>query len=139
VTKWDTLRNPRRVSQPAVPRERPFGVTVLAILYAIDGLYCLIAAFIVDSIFEMVPMVDDLPVVGDILDTVKLCMMIVLIIIAIFYFLVALGMLKGQNWARRVGILLAIAGLINIPVGTIISIIIPIYLFKPDIKAWFQK
>lgn len=130
---------PAPAPQPAAPKERPFGVTLLAILYAIDGVYCLIAAFIVDSIFDMVPMMNDLPMVGDILDTVKLCMMIVLIIIAIFYFLVALGMLKGQNWARRVGIILAIVGLINIPVGTIISIIILIYLFRAETKAWFNK
>ncbi len=122
------------------PRERPLGITILAILYAIDGIYCLLAAFLVSSTFGFITdIVGNLPMVGDIVDTVNLCLMIVLILIAIFYFLIALGMLKGQNWARRMGIIFAIFGLINIPIGTIISIIILIYLFKPDIKAYFTK
>ena len=124
----------------AAPRERPFGVTILAILYAIEGLYCLLAAFVVKWAMDLLPIdFAGLPMMGNMLDTVELCLMIVLIIIAIFYFLVALGMLKGQNWARRIGIILALIGLINIPIGTIISIIILIYLFKADVKAYFTK
>ena len=125
---------------PPAPKERPMGVTILAVLYGIEGLYCIFAAHLVDSVFGFITgTIDGMPLVGDIVETVNLCIMVVLIIIAIFYFLVALGMLKGQNWARRIGIIFAIIGLLNIPIGTIISIIILIYLFKPEIKEYFQK
>ena len=98
------------------------------------------AAFIVDMVFDMLPIdVAGLPFVGDIFDTFKLVMMLILILIAIFYFLIAMGMFQGKNWARRMGIIFAIIGLFNLPVGTIISIIILIYLYKADVKAYFGK
>ncbi len=59
-------------------------------------------------------------------------------IIALVYFLIGFGLLKGKGWARVVAIILAIIGLLNVPIGTIISIIILIYLFKPETKAFFQ-
>ena len=124
----------------AAPRERPLGVTILAVLYAIQGVYCLLAAFLVEWAMDLLPIdMAGLPGIGNMVDTVTMCLMIILIVIAIFYFLVAMGMLKGQNWARRVGIILAIFGLFNVPIGTIISIIILIYLFKADVKAYFGK
>jgi hypothetical protein len=114
------------------PRERPFGVTLLAILYFLEGLIFLA----VPLLWEMA--MDMMPIEVDILSDVGLCVWIVFIVIALIYFLIALGLLKGMGWARIVAIIFAIIGLLNIPIGTIISIIILIYLFKPEVKAWFQ-
>ena len=137
---------PAQVPPPAAPmpppapmqKERPTGVTILAVLYMISGISVLIGGYLVGVIL------------GDFLDSLSslsggevdagLPMMcwVVFIVIALFYFIIAFGLLKGQKWARTLAILFAIIGLINIPIGTIISIIILIYLFKPEVKAYFQ-
>ncbi len=59
-------------------------------------------------------------------------------VIGALYFLTAWGLWTGQNWARIIAIILAILGLLNFPIGTVISIIILIYLFKSDVKAYFK-
>lgn len=59
-------------------------------------------------------------------------------IVALFYFVTGYGLYKGKDWARLIAIVFAIIGLINIPIGTVISIIILIYLFKDEVKAYFE-
>jgi hypothetical protein len=121
------------------PMERPMGVTILAVLYFIQGILVLIIPIMISmclaSMFSVPGVPEDAG--DDIFAGMALCW-IVFGIIALFYFIVGIGLLKGQNWARIVAIILAIIGLINIPLGTIISIIILIYLFKADVKAYFQ-
>jgi hypothetical protein len=121
------------------PMERPMGVTILAVLYFIQGILVLIIPIMISmclaSMFSVPGVPEDAG--DDIFAGMALCW-IVFGIIALFYFIVGIGLLKGQNWARVVAIILAIIGLINIPLGTIISIIILIYLFKADVKAYFQ-
>jgi hypothetical protein len=121
------------------PMERPMGVTILAVLYFIQGILVLIIPIMISmclaSMFSVPGVPEDAG--DDVFAGMALCW-IVFGIIALFYFIVGIGLLKGQNWARIVAIILAIIGLINIPLGTIISIIILIYLFKADVKAYFQ-
>jgi hypothetical protein len=121
------------------PMERPMGVTILAVLYFIQGILVLIIPIMISmclaSMFSVPGVPEDAG--DDVFAGMALCW-IVFGIIALFYFIVGIGLLKGQNWARVVAIILAIIGLINIPLGTIISIIILIYLFKADVKAYFQ-
>ena len=59
-------------------------------------------------------------------------------IIALLYFVIAFGLWKGMGWARMVAIIFAIIGLLGFPIGTIISIVILVYLFKDDVKAYFE-
>ena len=110
---------------------RPTGVTVLAVLYILEGLLVLaLPLFLTAMLSGMMGMPGMATVTG-------ICW-VVFGIIALIYFLIAYGLLKGQGWARIVAIIFAIIGLLNIPIGTIISIIILWYLFKPEVKAWFQ-
>ena len=119
-------------------KERPTGVTVLAVLYFIQGLMMMATGYIVDSMFS-----DMFSIMGDLggADTGGLNLMCILpfVILGLVYFLIGFGLLKMKGWARTVAIIFAIIGLIGVPIGTIISIIILIYLFKPEVKAAFQK
>jgi hypothetical protein len=64
---------------------------------------------------------------------------IIILIISIFYFLVAWGLWTIKPWVRRWGIIPPIIGLLAFPIGTIISIIILILwlLFKQEIDNAF--
>jgi hypothetical protein len=119
-------------------RERPFGVTLLAILYMLEGVLVLLFPILFNLILS-----GFLGEMGGFLDfsdlaAVSITCWIVFAIIAMLYFLIAFGLLAGKGWARIIAIIFAIIGLLNIPIGTIISIIILIYLFKADVKAYFH-
>ena len=115
-------------------RERPFGVTLLGILYLLNGLLWLIMPFLFGLILE--------GFVGDYIGiefaALTLVCWIPFIIIALIYFLIAWGLFEGKGWARIIAIILAIFGLLNFPIGTIINLIILIYLFNADVKAYFR-
>lgn len=111
------------------PKERPTGITILAVLYIIGGLLMLSVPVMMTAIIPM-----DVPLIADI----GIICWAVFGIIALLYFVVAFGLWKGQGWARIVAIILAILGLLNFPIGTIISIVMLIYLFKDEVKAYFD-
>ncbi len=136
----DTPPPPAPAPPPPVmaPKERPTGVTVLAVLYFIQGIMMMVTGYLIDSMFgDMFSLLGDLSGSGD----GGLGMMCILpfVILGIFYFIIGLGLLGMKGWSRKLAIVFAIIGLIGVPIGTIISIIILIYLFKPEVKAAFQK
>ena len=53
---------------------------------------------------------------------------VIAIVIGVAELVVAYGIWNMKKWARIVGIILAVIGLINIPIGTIISIVILYFL-----------
>ncbi len=108
------------------------GVTILAILYFITGLSWIMGGYIIQSWFGWLFAFAGMEGLG-------LVCLVPFIIISIFYFLVGWGLLGLKGWARGFAFILAIFGLLNIPIGTIISIIIIIYLGKPEVKAAFKK
>jgi hypothetical protein len=124
---------------PMAPMERPTGVTILAILYFVQGIFWLLVPVMITICLSSLFTLPGLPENGDmdLFSTGMMMCWVVFIIVALFYFIVGFGLLKGKNWARIIAIILAIFGLFNIPIGTIISIIILIYLFKADVKAYF--
>ena len=114
-------------------RERPFGVTIIAILAILGGIGSILLGFIVLII----------PILGIILGGI-------LIIIGLAYFAVAYGLWNGGSWAWILTILISalgiVVGLVSIMIGTggsllfiIVNVIIIYYLFKPDVKAYFGK
>ncbi|MFP4143486.1 MAG: hypothetical protein ACLFSM_09985, partial [Thermoplasmata archaeon] len=108
-------------------KERPTGVTILAVLFFIDGIVMLlIPAFFMG----MIPI--------DVFPEMTMICWGVFGLLALVYFGIGYGLYAGKGWARTVAIILAIIGLLGFPIGTIISIIILIYLFKDDVKAYFK-
>ncbi len=107
---------------PSKP-ERPMSVTILAVLYFIQGIMMMASVLVIGALFGALGFI---------------CMM-PFILLGIIFFLIGGGLLAGQSWAATVAFILAIIGLIGIPIGTLISIIIIIYLRKPEVKAYFGK
>ncbi len=108
-------------------KERPTSITILAILYILAGVMWIgMGAF-----FGIVGL-DFLPALGAICFAVPA-------ILGVLYLVIAIGLWTGQNWARMVAIIFAVIGLLGFPIGTIISIIILILLFKDNVKAYFKE
>lgn|SRR5688572_27845893 len=114
-------------------RERPFGVTIIALLAVLGGIGSILLGFIGLII----------PILGIILGGI-------FVIIGLSYFVVAYGLWNGRSWAWILTILISalgiVVGLVSIMIGTggsllfiIVNVIIIYYLFKPDVKTYFGK
>jgi len=114
--------------------EKPGGIVVLAVLYVIEGLFGLGSGALMISGGSMFGM-------GGYGFAASLMAGLgaIMIIIGLIDFAVAYGLWNLMPWARTVAIIFAIIGLLGFPIGTIISIIILWYLFKPEIKEAFTK
>jgi len=134
--------------------ERPFGVTILAILGVIGG----ILELSIGAWFTSVALssetranweaAEDVPGMIGVLAAVFFVISIVLIISGPITFVVACGLWFGQGWAWTVSLILTILGLIASIISLIaivgivpliIYIIILYYLTRPHVKAFFGK
>jgi len=50
-----------------------------------------------------------------------------------------IGLLSGKKWGRVLSIAYAAISLIRIPFGTVIGILVIIYLTKPDVRDYFES
>ena len=66
----------------------------------------------------------------------------VVLLVMIAYFILALlggiGILQGKEWGRILSIVQAALSVFWAPVGTVIGILILIYLTKPELKEYFS-
>ena len=58
---------------------------------------------------------------------------------AVIGFITAKGISGKKNWAKIVGIILAILNLSNFPIGTILGVLILIGLFDSESASWFES
>lgn len=155
---------PTPYTYPPPQRQRPFGVTLLAILEALAGIFFLLAAvgsFLLSAVIDVQEWIDRLgpEFPQGLIEAVPYffgIMGIVLLILAILWFLVAYGYLKGRGWSWTLSVVLLVlsilfnvigsvstglsaSGLIGLFVGIAIPIIILVYLFQANVKAWFGK
>jgi len=128
--------------------QRPSGVTILAILEIISGLFelgagalLLIAAGLIGG---LVP--EEIPGFGGILAGILSAIGIVFIILGLFAFLITYGLWTGQGWAWTLSLIFSIIGIIlgilSLPagiIGLIIDILILYYLTRPHVKAFFGR
>ena len=49
-----------------------------------------------------------------------------------------IGLLIGKNWGRIVSIVNAALNLLNIPIGTVIGVLVLIYLTKSEVREYFE-
>jgi uncharacterized membrane protein HdeD (DUF308 family) len=108
-------------------RNRPLGVTIIAILLAIAGIISFVSGLVLLIIL-----------IG-----------IVFLALGIAYFVMAYGLWKGRSWAwtislilSGIGIVMGIVYIIQDPLGggiinLIINGVIIYYLTRPNVKAFF--
>jgi hypothetical protein len=49
-----------------------------------------------------------------------------------------IGLLSGKEWGRIIGIIQAVFSLFSIPVGTVIGVLILVYLTRSDVREYFN-
>ena len=130
VISWGRY-NPQQI--PKLYKQRPLGVTIIALLAILGGIAFLVSAFV----SLLVPLIGIFIGGG-------------LFILGLAYFLMAYGLWNGKSWAWTLTLVLSGVGIIvgigSIAVGnfgsivhTIINAIIIYYLYRPNVKAFFNK
>lgn len=132
-------------------RERPLGITILAILEAIGGIIYLTGILIIGLFLEMISefVPATLPRAGFLkgfLGLIILVAAIVLLILGLISFLLAYGLWTGKGWAWTltfifsiIGILLGLVSLPAVIITILINVVILYYLTRPHVKAFFGK
>jgi general secretion pathway protein G len=62
----------------------------------------------------------------------------IMVAFAVLHFFAGYGLWNLRPWGRTIQLVLAYIGLLSIPIGTIISILILVYLSKPEVKLLFS-
>ncbi|MFW9915062.1 MAG: hypothetical protein ACFFGZ_05565 [Candidatus Thorarchaeota archaeon] len=116
--------------------KRPLGVTILAILYWI---YAILIALLWAAWDNIVNNLRD----DGTIDQAQADSLIdagwLILVVALFFFLVGLGLFRLWNIARIVAIILAVFQLLAFPIGTIIGAIIIWYLLKGSTGDAFTR
>jgi len=50
-----------------------------------------------------------------------------------------IGILKAESWGRIISIVVAILSLFWIPIGTVIGVLVLIYLMKAEVREYFES
>lgn len=125
-------------------KDRPMGVTILAILEAVVGLYYLVAGFgeiVAASIIRSLTLA---AIPSTILPMIPRVLGAALVLIGLLSIVLAWGLWTGKSWARNVALVFAILAIIvsllsfHI-IGLVIDVIIVYYLTRPNIKQFFTK
>ena len=113
----------------------PSGIKIIAILFGIGGIMWIIYPFIYSYMLIFIP--SDMPWYQ--WGTQLICCWAGSLILASLYFGIAAGLMKGMAGAWMWAVIFAIIGLFNFPIGTVISIIILIYLFRMKDQFNFEQ
>ncbi len=119
---------PLALPVPAVLK-RPAVVTVLAVLQFVGAAFCFFAAIL--TLF--------ISLAGG-SDGGRAVLLLGLLEAAVgaAQLVCGIGLIRLKPFGRMMQLVMAWIGLIGIPIGTVISILILVYLFKPGIKALFS-
>ena len=138
-------------------KNRPIGVTVIAVLVIIAGILLLLAGIGVIAVGSLF--------ISEITGLVFVIIGAILLAVGIAYIVVSYGLLKGKRWAWTITVVLLFIGIaINVVsiiifgyftfnmdtysflasnsgsiAGIIISVIILYYLYRPHVKSYFGK
>ena len=122
----------------SVPGQRPESVTLIAVyqfISALPGLIIALAILVIALPAVLYTGMDRISLSAALFGLgLAVLFTGVLGILSVF---AGFGMLKMKEWARWITIVLAIFSLPVIPIGTLISVFILFYLFKPETRQLF--
>jgi len=133
-------------------RERPLGVTILAVLNIIGGILTLILGLTITVFIAFLGFL--LPTTLPfrwLVSMLGIVVGILLVLMGVLGILVGLGFWRGWGWSWTLSVFLYgisfLLSLVNIifardlssVIGLIINGILLYYLFRPHVKAWFGK
>ena len=49
-----------------------------------------------------------------------------------------IGLLTGREWGRILAIIHGVLGLFNVPIGTVIGVLVLVYLTRPEVVEYFR-
>jgi len=108
---------------------RPTVVTIVAVLHFIGGPFMLIAAAAMLTTASGTQSAErGTPVILGVL----------FLILGATSILTGIGLWKKRDWGRTLQIVLACVGLLGLPLGTIISILLLVYFTRPHVKVLFS-
>ncbi len=136
----------------AIPR--PTGITILAILGFLEGLFALIIGLILVAGASFISsLIDQLGITGLLTQMLSLALVVAgafVLVVALIVLLINWGLWTGKNWARWLYIIIAALGLLGALAGIvaarysdifwlIVDILILYYLTRPGIAAYFTR
>lgn len=134
--------------QASVKRQRPTGVTILAILYILGGIFFTVVGTAVVLVVDELGAI--IPTLGSVAPLVLRAAASILFIVAAIEFVIGAALLSGKSWGRKIVIILAIINLIlevttivvagNFfgVVGMIIDGIVLFYMWRPHVREYFE-
>jgi hypothetical protein len=134
---------------------RPAGVTILAVLGFLGAAFSLMAGMMIFAGGAMVSRMSGTPL-GMMAGVGGVIIATACVIFAVFYIIMSIGLLKLQNWARMILIVLLFLGLLSSAFGLLLALAhfhmffffwraiiaavqvwILLYLFQPNVKQAF--
>ncbi len=114
-------------------KNAPLGIKILSVLYVLNGVWLLVLPFVYPFFLNW----GEIPVVGALITGI-LCW-ITAWIVASIYFGIAAGLLKGEPLGWIMAVIFAFIGLVFWPFGTVLNIIVLLYLFSPGIRKLYRE
>lgn len=122
------------------------GITILAVLELISGIICIVAAVAIGAIASM----GGPSMFGMMTSVIGGFVVVILIILAIFSFIISGALFSGKRWGRTIVIIFSIIDLIlNVVsiaggnvfsvVDIILNLIILYYMWRPHVITYFNK
>jgi len=108
---------------------RPGWITLLALLYFLGVLLCLLGAA-----------ATGIPLVSSPIPHPPILWIFVALYLGVgaLYLATGIGLWRLRAWGRYITLVFAFIGLLGIPIGTAISILLLVYLFRPGTKILFS-
>lgn len=134
----------------SLKRSRPLGVTILAVLAGISGIFSLMGGITLMALGPAISsamMQQGAPGMSGFFGGMMAILGVVLLLMGILNLVVAWGYWTGQEWAWVLGVILGIIGvimgIIQITqggiIGLVINAVILYYLFQPHVKEYFGR
>jgi type II secretory pathway pseudopilin PulG len=111
-----------------VELQRPGVVTLLGVLDLVGGGLLLLSGILMTLAVAG----------GKTPEPVALVLTAAYALVGVAYVAAGVGMLKLRSWGRTLQIVFACIGLLGIPCGTLISVLILVYLLKPGVRILFS-